>query len=114
MIAAVDAVLNNKKIENMVKGHIHGNDVGAGFERDWVRMLELNDIIAAKGSESLVKKTIKAFKKGEVKVFYGDYTGVNPEDTSDTIHLKDGYQENKHASAPSFHYILKDVIIVEN
>lgn len=113
MIAAIKAVLKQKKIEAVVKGNVHGNDVGAGFERDWVRMLELNDVIAAEGSEEMVGKTIQAFKKGKCKVFQGDYIGVNPDDDTDRIDLADGYSENKHGSAPSFYYILEDVIIVE-
>ena len=43
-------------------------------------------------------------------MFKGDYIGVNPYDETDCISLEDGYKENKHGSAPSFHYVLQDVI----
>ena len=44
----------------------------------------------------------------------GKYIGINTHDTSDTWNLEEDYQENAGASAPSLHYVLKDVIeIVE-
>ena len=46
-------------------------------------------------------------------VFKGGYTGINPNDENDTINLNKGYIENKNASAPSFHYILKDIINIK-
>ena len=49
----------------------------------------------------------------KITVFQGDYIGVNPYDETDTIDLRNGYEENKNASAPSFSYILKDVITIE-
>lgn len=109
---AVGAVLAEDKIEDHVSGNIHGNDVGAGFEQDWVQVLEINNLIAADGTEDAVNEAIDKFKKNQLKVFAGDYVGVNPEDPNDTIDLNNGYDENKELSAPSFHYILKDVIEV--
>ena len=46
-------------------------------------------------------------------MFQGEYIGVDPENESDTIDLREGYLENENSSAPSFHYILKDVITIE-
>ena len=46
-------------------------------------------------------------------MFKGNYIGVNPEDESDTCDLSEGYKENKDSSAPTFFYILKDVITIE-
>lgn len=111
--AAVEAVLKNKKIEDMIDGHVHGNDAGAGFKEGWVKMLELNHVIAAKGSREVMEKTIKDLEKGKCKVFYGDYTGVDPENEKDTCDLREEYPENDTSSAPTFHYVLKDVIEVE-
>ena len=49
---------------------------------------------------------------GKTHVFKGDYVGVDPNDPSDTYDLNDEYVENKEQSAPTFHYVLKDVITV--
>ncbi|MCR5418984.1 MAG: BMP family ABC transporter substrate-binding protein [Lachnospiraceae bacterium] len=113
MLAAVNAVLSNKKIEDAVKGHKHGYDTGAGFEQEWVQMMDLNEHIAAPGTANMIKRLVSAFQSGTIEVFKGDYTGTNPSDPSDTIDLSAGYQENANASAPSFYYVLDDVIKVE-
>ncbi|MBR1741355.1 MAG: BMP family ABC transporter substrate-binding protein, partial [Lachnospiraceae bacterium] len=73
ILAAVKAVLEGKRIEDVAEGHIHGNDAGAGFEKGWVQMLELNRVIAAEGSEQVIESTIRAFRKGRCEVFQGDY-----------------------------------------
>ena len=112
IVSACEAVLANKKIEKCVKGNVHGNDIGAGFERGWVEMLELNSLIAAEGSEEKIEELTRDFDKGRIDVFKGDYVGVNPNDGNDTYDLNQGYSENKDSSAPSFHYILRDVITI--
>ena len=53
-------------------------------------------------------------KKGRIKIFSGNYTGVNPMNPADTIDLNNGYTECQYSSRPSFNYILKDCIIIEN
>lgn len=110
---AVAAVLSGKKIESCVNGHIFGNDTGAGFESGWVEMLEMNEFTVADGSRERAEELIEAFKKHKIKVFYGDYTGTDPSNLADTIDLNSEYQENKNSSAPTFHYILDDVVTVE-
>ena len=55
---------------------------GAGFDEEWVSMLEFNDIAVANGTKERVKKVIEQFKKGNINVFQGDYIGVNPAPTS--------------------------------
>ena len=110
---AVSAVLNNKKIERAVKGHVHGNDLGAGFEQNWVQMLELNSLTVPAGAAEEVAKAVQAFKKGKVPVFQGNYTGVNPYDEEDTYDLRKEFRENASSSAPKFCYVLRDVITVE-
>ena len=110
MMQAVKAVLSDKDIEDCVRGNINGNDAGAGIEDDWVQMLEINEFTVAKGTEETVEKLIGEFKRNRVLVFQGNYTGRDPSDASDTIDLKDGYRENERSSAPTFHYVLDDVI----
>lgn len=110
--SAVEAVLHGKEIEKNVTGNVHGNDVGGGFEQDWVQILDINSLIAADGTEEMVNDTINKFKKNQIIVFKGDYIGVDPDDPNNTIDLKNGYIENENASAPAFNYILKDVITI--
>ena len=114
IMGAARAVLQKKDIEKVVRGHVHGNDIGAGFESDWVQMLELNAIIAAPGTQEMIYVIIEELKKGAIEVFFGDYTGVNPYDANDTCDLSTEYYENAAASAPSFHYVLNDVVTVED
>lgn len=113
MIAAVGAVLDDKTIESRIKGNVNGQDIGAGFDEGWVEMLELNEVVAAKGTREKIDALIKDFKKGDVHVFRGDYLGVNPDDASDTYDLNKEYIENQNCSAPTFDYILHDVITIE-
>lgn len=110
---AIKATMNNRKIEEVIRGHVHGNDIGAGFEKGWVEMLELNPAIAPEGGAELVNRSIEDFKNGRIHVFRGDYTGLNPTDPSDSWDLNTEYLENNDSSAPTFRYILKDVIVVE-
>ena len=112
MVSACEAVLENKKIEKCVKGQVHGNDIGAGFEEGWVEMLELNSLVAAKGSDEKIEELKEEFRKGKIEVFKGDYTGVNPDDPNDTYDLNKGYKENSEHSAPTFHYVLQNVITI--
>ena len=112
--AAVNAVLKDEPIEKNMVGNIHGNDVGAGFEEGWVQVLDINSLIAAKGTEDAVNEAVQKFRKNQIVVFKGNYIGVDPYDENDVIDLREGYHENKNMSAPTFHYILKDIIqIVE-
>lgn len=114
VIGAVEALLEGKQIEKYVPGTVtHGNDMVAGFDQGWVTLTDLNRQIIAYGTEERLQKTIDALKKGSLEVFKGDYTGVNPDDPGDTVDLKQGYKENETTSWPSFHYVLDDVITVE-
>ena len=113
MKAAVDAVLNGNVIEKNIEGNINGNDVGAGFDEGWVSMLEFNDIVVADGTKEAVESVIEQLNKGKLTVFKGDYIGVKQDNPQDTIDLRDGYIENKDSSAPTFDYILKDIITIE-
>ncbi len=113
VLSAVDAVMMNKNIESNVSGRIHGRDVSAGFEYGWVEMDDLNLQVAAEGSYELMKEAIAEFTKGKNDfVFKGDLKGVNPNDPTDTIDLKEGYTENENSSYPLFYYILDDIITI--
>lgn len=113
IVGAVSAILKNKSIEKSVKGHIHQNDIGAGFESNWVQLLEMNSLLVTTEIEKQAEKAIQAFKKGKVSVFVGDYVGVNPFDEEDVYDLRKEFKENSVSSAPKFCYVLKDVIVVE-
>lgn len=113
MTKAVEAVLNEKKIESCIAGNVNGNDIGSGFENDWVQILEINEFTVAAGTQEKVDALTDDFKNGRITVFKGDYTGVNPFDPSDTIDLREGYIEAEKGSAPSFNYVLDDVITVK-
>jgi basic membrane protein A len=93
---------------------VHGNDVGGGFKEGWVEMRESNDILVPENVRRAIVNTIKALEDNTLDVFKGDYIGVNPDNPDDTIDLTHKFEENANSSAPTFNYILKDVIeIVE-
>ena len=115
ILEAVNAVRTNKKIESVIQGHVQGTDAFAGFENDWIEMVDLNLQVAAPGTQEAMDRAIEQFrnKKGNVDfVFKGDYTGVNPDDPSDTCDLRKGYVENENTSYPLFCYVLEDVITI--
>ncbi|MCR4788402.1 MAG: BMP family ABC transporter substrate-binding protein [Lachnospiraceae bacterium] len=113
VVSAVDAVFLNKNIEKIVSGKVHGTDISAGFEKGWVVMDDLNDQVAAPGTQEAMNAAIEKFKKGVTDfVFKCGYIGVNPEDPSDVIDLHAGYTENANSSFPTFHYILLDIISI--
>ena len=112
-ISATEAVIKEKKIESMVKGDVFGNDAAAGFDNGWCEMIGLNKLIAAAGTQEEVDAKVKQFKSKGIIVFQGDYVGVNPFDESDIYNLNDPYIENAVQSAPSFNYVLKDVITIK-
>ncbi len=115
VLAAVDAVMKNRKIESAVSARIHGTDASAGFDKGWVEMIDLNLQAAAPGTQQAMDSAIAQFRRGSAGfVFQGDYAGVNPDDPSDTCDLRGGYTENENTSYPLFHYILSDIVVIEN
>ena len=113
VLAAVDAVFKNKKIESVVTARIHGSDASAGFEQGWVEMIDLNQQVVAPGTQEVMKAAIEQFRRGNVNnVFKGNYIGTDPFDPSDTFSLKNGYIENENTSYPLFHYIITDIITI--
>lgn len=114
ILSAVEALMMNEPIEKMVSGNIHGTDVCAGFDKGWVEMIDLNEQVAAPSTQDAMNSAIGQFARGNgAFVFRGNYKGVNPEDPSDTIDLRNGYIENENTSYPTFHYILSDIITIE-
>ena len=113
VLGAVDAVMMNKKIEKAISGTVRGNDMFAGYESGWVCVDDLNLQVAAPGTQKAINSAIDQFKKGTIDfVFKGNYRGVNPDDPSDTIDLRNGYIENENTSYPLFKYILTDIITI--
>lgn len=113
VLSAVEAVMTGKEIEKVVNGRIHGTDVNAGFDRGWVEMLDINQQVIADGTQEAMNNAIDLFRRGYTDfVFKGNYIGVNPDDPTDTVDLRNGYVENANTSYPLFHYILTDVVTV--
>ena len=109
---AVEAVLAGVDIESNIAGSVHGNDISAGFDHDWVQMLEMNPGNAAEGTQEAMDRAIEQIRHGRLNVFKGDYIGVNMNDEEDTVDLTNGFVENAQSSYPSFHYRLKDYVSV--
>ena len=108
-VSAVQAVMDGTAIPV---------DQGAGFEAGWVAMTELNTAIAAEGTQEKMDEAIKAFEDGSMKatdVFKGPYkaTGTDFDGNEQTIDLKDGFDENATQSAPSFNYVIDEIITVK-
>ena len=76
-------------------------------------MIGLNTLIAAPGSIEEMEKIIKQFKSNSIEVFKGNYIGENPFDKNDIWDLRTPFPENKSRSAPSFCYVLRDVIEIK-
>ncbi|MCR5735703.1 MAG: BMP family ABC transporter substrate-binding protein [Lachnospiraceae bacterium] len=113
VLSAVEAVMMDKSIESMVSGRVHGTDISAGFEHGWVEMTDLNEPVAAPGTEEAMNRAIERFKRGNNDFVYkGNYTGINPDDPSDTWDLKKAFIENANTSYPMFHYIIPDIITI--
>ncbi|MBQ9270096.1 MAG: BMP family ABC transporter substrate-binding protein [Oscillospiraceae bacterium] len=107
-VAAVQAVLGGK-------GDTIAVDEGAGFEKGWVAMTELNTAIAAEGTQEKIDEAVEAFKSGSLKatdVFKGPYTATNPY-SNETIDLNDGFAENAETSAPAFGYVINEIINIK-
>ncbi len=113
MIKAVDAVLHDEDIESVQDAIQYEQDACAGFDHDWVEMLELNEVIVSPEAKEAIENYIQEFKSNPHSVFEGDYQGTNPFDETDRIDLNEGYIENEFMSAPSFGYVLDDIIVEE-
>lgn len=112
--ASVDALMSNKKIEAVVTGNIHGTDASAGFDHGWIEIVDLNQQVAAPGTQEAMDSAIEQFRRGNTDfVFKGDYKGVDPLDPSNTINLNTAYIENSDTSYPMFNYILSDIITID-
>ena len=113
ILAAARAVMSGKKIERVVKSPYKTCDASAGFDKGWIEIVGLNRHILAPGTEEEIQKTIRLLKNDNITVFKGNYIGVNPFDEKDTWDLRKPFPECEKRSAPSFSYVLKDVITVE-
>ena len=111
MLGACDALLREKSIESVVKGNVYGNDIGAGIQNGWVEIIGLNDLILAPETEEKIEAAKKQLKSGSI--FKGNYVGINPDNPHDGWNLNTPFIENQNRSAPSFCYVLQDVITIE-
>lgn len=111
MVTTVGAVLEGKNIESAQGATSFGQDACGGFDYGWVEMLNLNEVLVSADMKEEINECMQEFENNPHTVFIGDYTGTNPLDPSDVIDLTDGYEENEIRSAPSFGYVLDDIII---
>ncbi len=112
IISAVEAVIAKDSIESHIDGTVNGYDASGGMKEGWVKLLEVNPAAAPNDCKALIDKATEDMSKGKTHVFKGDYIGVDPNDPNDTYDLNTEYKENKNSSAPTFHYVLKDIITV--
>ena len=113
MIGAVKAVLEGKSIEKTVKSPYKTNDASAGFDCGWIEVMGINERLLAQGTTEAVEKAINQFKDKNLNVFSGNYIGINPLNPNDVWDLRTPFFECENRSAPSFCYVLRDVIEVE-
>ncbi|MBQ4379298.1 MAG: BMP family ABC transporter substrate-binding protein [Treponema sp.] len=113
IFGATEAVLKGKKIEAVVKSDYKTADSAKGFDKGWIEIAGLNRHILSPGTEEEIEKAIRQLKNNNLTVFKGNYTGVNPFDENDTWDLRTPFLECEKRSAPSFCYVLKDVITIE-
>lgn len=114
-LVAIDALLHNKRIEDNFSSSVivNGLDIGGGIQEGWVELLELNEAIIPSGCKEQIQQCIQGLANHSIQVFKGAYVGINPNNKSDVIDLKYGYLENQTSSAPSFNYVLQDVICIK-
>ena len=109
---SIYALIHGKNIEDCIDGKIYGQDAMAGFEKGWVRILDINYAIVPDETGQVVDDTIDGLVNGKINVFSGSFTGVNPYDENDRIDLSTPFIENEKSSSPAFCYVLDDVITV--
>ena len=109
---SIYALLHDKKIEACIDGKVYGQDAMAGLDKGWVRILDMNYAILPKDIGEVVDTATKKLVNGDISVFCGPFTGVNPYDETDTIDLNTPFIENETSSSPAFAYVLDDVITV--
>lgn len=109
---SIYALLHDKKIEDCIDGKTYGQDAMAGLDKNWVRILDINEAIVPKETDQIVDDTVKDLISGKKQVFSGNLTGVDPYDSTKRIDLNTPYIENETSSSPTFSYILDDVITI--
>lgn len=109
---SIYALLHDKKIEDCIDGKVFGQDSMAGIEKGWVRILDMNYAILPDNIGEIVENTTRKLVSGNIQVFSGPFTGVNPYDASDRIDLHTPFIENEKSSSPAFSYVLDDVITI--
>lgn len=109
MLSAAGAVLEDKDIESVQQAVQYEQDACAGFDYDWVEMLEMNEVLVNEEMRNEIDRYIREFIESPHTVFTGEYKGVNPYNENDVIDLADSYEENEFQSAPSFCYVLDGI-----
>lgn len=66
---SVYALLHDKKIEDCIDGKTYGQDAMAGLDKNWVRILDINEAIVPKKTDQIVEDTINELISGKNKCF---------------------------------------------
>lgn len=108
--SAIKGIMKGKKIESYVDGRTYRNDSWAGFDKNWVEILDVNWSILPRNARSIVDSVIHDLKHHKIDVFSGKYTGTNPNNPEDKISLEKPFMENENFSSPKFEYILDGIV----
>ena len=100
-------------IESVQKGETIPTDYCGTIETGSVKLTELNDKVAAAGTQEAIDAAAEAIKAGELHVFAGPLKGVSPEGVELEVAEGDYYHEQEEASAPSWCYIVEGCSVAE-
>jgi basic membrane protein A len=114
LLGAMKATRAGKRIEDVVSATEHpNNDMSGGLKDGWVELTPLNEKLLPDGAEEVLEEVAAEVRDGRRQVFYGPYKGSNPQDPKDTIDLSVPFIENEDSSVPTFHFLLEDIVAIE-
>ena len=101
-------------IEKTMAGEAFEADWSQGFNEGSVALTELNEAVAAEGTQEKLDEVIAALKAGELHVFDTSTFTVNGE-VPENEHIYDGYfHESETASAPYFDMTIDGITRLDN
>jgi basic membrane protein A len=101
-------------IEKTMAGEAFEADWSRGFNEGSVALTELNEAVAAEGTQEKLDEVIAALKAGELHVFDTATFTVNGE-VPENEHIYDGYfHESETSSAPYFDLTIDGITRLDN